>query len=160
MRLATAALLASLGLTLGCGGSRREPRFQPPVGAAETRASSQPRRPGDLDFAHQASVPSDVRPMQVGQASWYGKQFAGRKTASGERFDPSQLTAAHRTLPFGTWVDVRRIDTGTSVRVRITDRGPFGDKRRIIDVSHKAAEQLGMVRDGVAEVELRVVRGP
>jgi rare lipoprotein A len=98
--------------------------------------------------------------MQVGQASWYGKQFAGRKTASGERFDPTQLTAAHRTLPFGTWVDVRRIDTGTSVRVRITDRGPFGDKRRIIDVSHRAAEQLGMVRDGVADVELRVVRGP
>lgn len=98
--------------------------------------------------------------MQVGVASYYGKKFAGRKTASGERFDPRAFTAAHRTLPFGTWVDVRRVDTGTSVRVRITDRGPFGDDKRVIDLSERAAEQLGMIRDGLADVELRVVSGP
>jgi rare lipoprotein A len=70
------------------------------------------------------------------------------------------MTAAHRTLPFGTWVDVRRLDTGDVVRVRITDRGPFGHPERIIDLSQEAARQLGMLRTGVARVEVRVVARP
>jgi rare lipoprotein A len=106
-------------------------------------------------------APADARDeVQVGYATWYGAAFAGRKTASGERFDPHQLTAAHRTLPFGTWVEVRRVDTGDAVRVRITDRGPFGHEDRIIDLSRAAAERIGLLKAGVARVELRVVEGP
>jgi rare lipoprotein A len=80
--------------------------------------------------------------------------------ANGQRFDPRAMTAAHRTLPLGTWVDVTRTDRGRTVRVRITDRGPFGDPSRIIDLSKAAAERLDMVRLGVAPVEVRVVEGP
>ena len=101
-----------------------------------------------------------MAPDEVGLATWYGQAFAGRKTASGERFDPGAMTAAHRKLPFGTWVEVRRADTGSRVRVRVTDRGPWGDARRIIDLSRAAADLIGLTRDGVARVELRVVRGP
>lgn len=97
---------------------------------------------------------------QEGLATWYGNEFAGRKTASGERFDPGALTAAHRTLRFGTWVEVVRVDDGRKVRVRITDRGPFGNEDRIIDLSRGAADKLGMLRAGVVRVRLRVVEGP
>jgi rare lipoprotein A len=100
------------------------------------------------------------REVQVGYATWYGRAFAGRKTASGERFDPRQMTAAHRGLPFGTWVEVKRIDTGDTVRVRITDRGPFGHEDRIIDLSRAAAEKIGLLKAGLTRVEVRVVEGP
>ncbi len=93
-------------------------------------------------------------------ATWYGDAFAGKKTSSGELFDPTQMTAAHRKLPFGTWVEVRRTDTGGSVRVRINDRGPWGHENRIIDLSRKAAEQIDLVHAGLAEVQIRVVDGP
>jgi rare lipoprotein A len=97
----------------------------------------------------------------VGLASWYGKAFRGKKTSSGERFDPDLFTAAHKKLPFGTWVDVTRPDIGRTVRVRINDRGPNGHAaHRIIDLSQRAAEQLDLVRSGVVRVELRVVRQP
>jgi rare lipoprotein A len=95
--------------------------------------------------------------FQKGYATWYGKALAGHKTASGERFDPSKLTAAHRTLKLGTWVDVRRTDNGRVVRVRINDRGPVSH-RFVIDLSSEAARRLGMLRMGVAPVELRIVR--
>jgi len=99
-------------------------------------------------------------PSEVGLASWYGRAFAGKPTASGERFDPARYTAAHKKLPFGTWVEVRRIDTGRSVRVRINDRGPNGRAaHRIIDLSQRAAEELDMVRAGVVRVEVRVLGG-
>jgi rare lipoprotein A len=99
-------------------------------------------------------------PDEVGLATWYGRAFAWRKTADGERFDPNAMTAAHRRLPFGTWVEVRRPDTGRRVRVRINDRGPWGDSRKVIDLSQGAARELGIVGLGVAPVELRIVRGP
>jgi rare lipoprotein A len=98
--------------------------------------------------------------VQVGYATWYGRAFAGRRTASGERFDPGKMTAAHRTLPFGTWVEVRRVDTGETVRVRVTDRGPFGHEDRIIDLSQAAAAKIGLTRSGMARVEVRVVAPP
>jgi len=82
--------------------------------------------------------------VQRGTASWYGGRLAGRRTASGEVFDPRQMTAAHRTLPFGTWVEVTCVETGQSVRVRITDRGPFGHPERIIDLSRAAADTIGI----------------
>ena len=94
-----------------------------------------------------AATPSD------GIASFY-KQ--GSRTASGEKFNPRELTAAHPTLPFGTRVRVTNVNTGRSVTVRINDRGPF-IRGRVIDVSHSAAESLGMVGQGVAKVKLDVV---
>jgi rare lipoprotein A len=96
-------------------------------------------------------------PYQVGLATWYGQALAGHRTASGEPFDPAAMTAAHRKLPLGTWVEVRRPDTGQSVRVRINDRGPFGDDRRVIDLSRAAADALGITRMGVAQIEVRVL---
>jgi rare lipoprotein A len=100
-----------------------------------------------------------VGPAEVGVASWYGDRLKGHKTASGERFDPTAMTAAHRTLPLGTWVEVTRTGTNLSVRVRINDRGPMSP-RFIIDLSRGAAEKLGMVRMGVANVEVRVIAAP
>ena len=101
------------------------------------------------------SVDRDSTSEQHGVASYYGKKLAGHKTASGERYDPDKLTAAHRTLPFGTIVEVTRAD-GRSVRVRINDRGPFV-KGRVIDLSRRAAEKIGLLRDGVADVTVSVV---
>jgi rare lipoprotein A len=115
---------------------------------------------GERAFVAAASAPSDANPDEVGLATWYGGRFAAKKTANGERFDPKAMTAAHRHLPFGTWVDVRRPDTGRSIRVRINDRGPWGDSRKVIDLSQAAAQELDIVGQGVVPVELRVVRGP
>jgi len=96
-----------------------------------------------------------------GEASYYGASFAGRKTASGEVFEPRRYTAAHKTLPFGTVLRVTRLDTRAVVYVRVTDRGPYGKKRRILDLSTAAAESLGMLSRGVAEVRADIVeRGP
>ncbi len=137
--------------TSACGGATRG--FNPPIAA--TRAEANQGESG-LTFAKSATAPSDPA-GQKGQATWYG---SGRTTANGERFDPTKYTAAHRSLPFGTWVEVRRTDTGRVVRVRINDRGPFGQPQRIIDLSRKAAEELDMIRQGVASVEVRIVNGP
>jgi rare lipoprotein A len=92
-----------------------------------------------------------------GEASYYGAAFAGRKTASGEVFDPALFTAAHRTLPFGTVLRVTRLDTKTTVYVRVNDRGPFGRARRILDLSTAAASRLDMIRRGIAEVRAEIV---
>ena len=93
-----------------------------------------------------------------GLASWYGQQHQGRATASGEAFDMNKLTAAHRTLPFGTRLRVTNVDNGKSVVVRVNDRGPFA-AGRILDVSLAAAKALGMVEAGVARVEIVVLAG-
>jgi len=90
-----------------------------------------------------------------GTASWYGPRFNGRRTASGERFDMREFTAAHRTLPFGTLVRVHSLVNGKEVDVRITDRGPYTGSR-IIDLSRAAAEELGMLGLGFKEVVLLV----
>jgi rare lipoprotein A len=136
-----APLLAAL---LACGA--RSAEAPPPPPAREVLAS--PREP------------QPRAEVQVGDATWYGGKLAGHRTANGERFDPKQMTAAHRTLPLGTWVDVTRVDTGQRVRVRINDRGPFGHEERVIDLSRAAAAKLGMLKAGVARVEVRVVSGP
>ncbi len=99
----------------------------------------------------------DSRSVERGVASWYGKKFHGRRTASGERYDMFRLTAAHRTLPFGARVRVVNLRNGRVVTVRINDRGPFV-KGRIIDLSYAAARELGMVRSGLAQVEIRRLR--
>jgi rare lipoprotein A len=101
-------------------------------------------------------APAPSAPLNVGTASWYGAQFAGRPTASGEPFSPSKLTAAHRTLPFGTIVLVTRLDTGAKVKVTINDRGPYAGGR-MIDLSEAAAQALGMIDAGTARVRISVV---
>jgi rare lipoprotein A len=100
--------------------------------------------------------------VQEGVASYYGDGFAGRKTASGEVYDPAAFTAAHRLLPFGSVVRVARLDgarPGTSVEVRINDRGPFV-RGRIIDLSDAAARELDLLHDGVARVSVELVSLP
>ena len=92
----------------------------------------------------------------VGIASWYGGKFHGRTTASGEPFNMNAMTAAHRSLPFGTRVRVTNLENGRSVVLRINDRGPYA-KRRIIDVSRHAAEHLGFLHDGLAKVRVEVI---
>ena len=92
-----------------------------------------------------------------GIASWYGKVFNGRRTASGERYDMYAMTACHPTLPFGSVVRVVNETNKRSVVVRITDRGDLGDEGRIIDLSYAAAEKLAMTRSGLANVDLQVL---
>lgn len=91
-----------------------------------------------------------------GMASYYGSEFAGSRTASGERFDPGAMTAAHRTLAFHSRVVVTNLSNGKEVVVRINDRGPWG-KGRIIDISHAAAKEIGMHRSGTAKVKLELL---
>lgn len=100
--------------------------------------------------------PSGVRPLEKGTASWYGPKFHGRRTASGERFDMNELTAAHPSLRFGTLLEVRNVRNGRSVVVRVNDRGPFS-KSRILDLSFAAAREIGLVLAGTAPVELYLV---
>jgi rare lipoprotein A len=97
-----------------------------------------------------------LRTIDGGMASYYGKELAGNRTASGARFDPSALTAAHRTLPFGTQVQVTNQRTGDSVIVTINDRGPFHGNR-VIDLSEAAARQIGLTGRGSGRVELAIL---
>lgn len=92
-----------------------------------------------------------------GEASYYADSLAGHRTASGDRYDPRQFTCASRDLPFGTVLRVVRVDTGAAVIVRVNDRGPFGRRQRLLDLSRAAAQELGMVRRGVAHVRAEVL---
>ncbi len=96
---------------------------------------------------------------EIGWASWYGKAHQGQRTASGERFDMHALTAAHRTLPFGTIVRVTDVGSARSVDVRINDRGP-SRRDRIIDLSYEAAKRLGVIAQGTARVKITVIDRP
>ncbi len=91
-----------------------------------------------------------------GMASYYGAEFSGNRTASGENFDPGALTAAHRTLSFGSRVAVTNLANGQEVIVRVNDRGPWG-KTRIMDISYAAAKKIGMDRSGTARVKLELL---
>jgi rare lipoprotein A (peptidoglycan hydrolase) len=93
--------------------------------------------------------------VEQGKASYYAEKFKGRRTACGEPYHPDSLTCAHRTHPFGTVLEVYCPSQGTTVRVRVNDRGPFG-KGRVVDLSTAAARKLGIILAGVAEVQLRV----
>jgi rare lipoprotein A len=93
---------------------------------------------------------------ETGKIAWYGRKFAGRKTASGEAFNPEALTMAHKTLPFGTLVKVTNPKNNKSVTLRVNDRGPT-QAGRVGDVSYAAARKLGMLKSGVIEAELAVV---
>nr|WP_242010184.1 septal ring lytic transglycosylase RlpA family protein [Acetobacter conturbans] len=101
-----------------------------------------------------AEVASAGHQIQHGMASWYGGRFAKRRTSNGERFDPVQLTAAHPSAPLGSKLLVRSEESGKAIVVTVNDRGPFA-RGRIIDLSHAAAQELGMLSKGVAHVTVR-----
>ena len=156
MRKVSFAITSVLALTLvGCGAAAedayRVQTPQPEPGWA-SRADGPP--PG---WTPPPAVFGQA-PYQLGRASFYSDRLAGRATATGEPYDPRELTAAHRTLPFGALVHVARTD-GRYVVVRINDRGPFA-RGRVIDLSRRAAHELGIVRAGVADVALRVLWVP
>lgn len=160
--LDSARVLGMLALVLVIGGCRaRRPEATAPVAAPEPSAPSaggtisRPMKPSTR--APAAAVPGEY--TEQGVASWYGTQFNGRRTSDGEVYDMYHLTAAHRTLPFNAVVRVTNLSNGKQVNVRINDRGPFV-ANRIIDLSYSAAEAIGMVGPGTAEVRLDVVAGP
>jgi len=122
--------------------------------------------PQIADFAVSVQPTDSVKPApiktfkQTGVASYYAKKFNGRRTASGERYSGKKLTAAHRTLPFGTLVRVADAKTGKWLVVRINDRGPH-NRKRVIDLSYEAARQLGITKGaGLLKVKIRVVEWP
>lgn len=111
---------------------------------------------GACSWVPKGDVQLDVGIKDRGVASWYGAQFHGRKAANGELFDMEALTAAHRTMPLGSVVRVTNLINGKHLHVRITDRGPY-EKGRILDLSRRAAMQLGMEREGLTYVQIEIV---
>lgn len=108
------------------------------------------------DASGAANAPGQIGYEQVGIASWYGGHHQGRLTASGERFDEGKLTAAHRSLPLDTKARITNLENGRSVEVTVNDRGPYIEGR-VIDLSTRAAQALGMEKDGLALVRIEVV---
>jgi rare lipoprotein A len=135
MKRQLSLVVAAALLISGCAKKKRAPAF--PVAPSA-----------------RAAMPH-VGDEEAGTASWYGHPYHGRRSSSGEIYDMEKLTAAHRTLPFGTVVLVRDLDNGRTVTVRINDRGPFVEGR-IIDLSHAAAREIQMIGPGTAQVRLRV----
>lgn len=160
-----------VGILVGCAAPLSNPVpppariVRPPVpdtSMTDLQAPVQPVAPAAGETSplpdDQAQAPrvADEPWTQRGLASWYGKRFNGRRTASGERFKASGLTAAHRTLPIPSYVRVRRVASGEEVIVRINDRGPY-HSARVIDLSLAAAKKLGFVALGSAEVEIELL---
>jgi rare lipoprotein A len=139
MRTLIVLVVAAVALA-GCGHKRR------------ARVTPVPRAPHNPVVVH----PGDT---EEGVASWYGHPYHGRAAANGEIYDMEKMTAAHRTLPFNTWVKVYDLDNKRTTEVRITDRGPFVGGR-IIDLSHAAARELEMIGPGVARVRVEVISAP
>ncbi len=129
------------------------------LGAAPGNNKTPDSNQGIPGQAQETIKPIPTRKFQVGKASWYGKVFQHKKTASGEPYDMHDFTAAHRTLPMGSWVKVTNLKNAKSVMVRINDRGPM-PKSRILDLSYGAAMILGVGDSGIARVRLDVIETP
>jgi rare lipoprotein A len=124
-------------------------------------ASGPPPRPSPPDPTPAVYGNRPTLMMLRGKASYYHDSLAGNLTANGEAYDPNRMTAASRDLPFGTVLRVVRRDTRRWILVRVNDRGPFGDERRILDLSREAARRLDMLRRGVADIHVDVLEwGP
>jgi len=156
-------LLAAPGLAVHAQQRPGEPGSLPFLTAPLQGLTARPETREDRDSGRASASPGSTgaaapeRATQTGRIAYYGKKFAGRRTASGERFDPEAMTMAHRALPFGTRVRVTNLENGKSVIVRVNDRGP-STQGRIGDVSQAAAEQLEMTRAGVVDARLEVLR--
>jgi rare lipoprotein A len=157
-KLAAAAAIPSLGALLAIGISgpafAQEPSGYLAVAVPFSAAISPGTLTGPATDPAVAALPT-YQTIGSGMASYYGRELAGNRTASGERFNPSDLTAAHRTLPLGSRVRVTNPRTGDSVIVRINDRGPF-HSNRLIDLSEAAARQIGIRATGSGVVEIAV----
>jgi len=133
--------------------------FATALGAAPGNNKTPDSNQGIPGQTRDAIKPVPTRKFQVGKASWYGRLFQHKITASGEPYDMHDFTAAHRTLPLGSWVKVTNLKNDKSVMVRINDRGPVL-KSRILDLSYGAAMILGMDGDGIAKVRLDLIETP
>lgn len=164
------ARLLVIGLTAGLvAGCATGPSDGPgdPIAEPESVPDAEPRSkpPSDSGNPEQYSIAGQTYQVmetadghvERGIASWYGRKFHGKQTASGERYDMYAMTAAHRELPLPTYVAVENLDNGRQITVRINDRGPFA-RNRIIDLSYAAAAKLGMLDRGTAPVEIRTVK--
>lgn len=162
------AAAAALALPGTAGNSAEKPQalvteaaFAASFDAFETLPAAPRPSAGAVDIAS-IEPPIEIAPAETilgsGVASYYASKFHGRRTASGETFNMHAMTAAHRTLPFGSMVRVTNPANGTSVVVRINDRGPF-TRGRTIDVSRAAADELGLVQRGHGTVELALLEG-
>ena len=129
------------------------------LGAAPDNNKTPDSNQGTPGQTQETINPVPTRKFQVGRASWYGRVFQHKKTASGEPYDMHDFTAAHRTLPLGSWVKVTNLKNDKSVMVRINDRGPVL-KSRILDLSYGAAMILGVGNEGIARVRLDVIETP
>ena len=150
-----------------CAHEPNRPGAGAPAAAHRSRAASsaaaslpttelEPLEPADARLVTEYATAPAISNLE-GEASYYSDHLAGHKTASGERYRPAALTAAHRTLPLGTVLRVTRSDGKRTVIVRINDRGPFGSRHRILDLSRAAFERLGKLRAGVLDVRAEVV---
>ncbi len=157
--LSAAILFASLGASAP---GHAETAIAPVLVPAAIQMSAFDTAFAPLDTAPKPAAQEAVAEQAEGEllgsglASWYGKEFKGRRTASGEKFDPAGLTAAHPTLPFGSLVRVTNTKTGQNVVVRINDRGPYTHKR-LIDVSQAAARELGLIGPGSGQVSIALL---
>jgi rare lipoprotein A (peptidoglycan hydrolase) len=160
--------LTALMLWLHCGvafsGDRTEKKAEAIAEKVEKKANQTEKVEGKNDLVKDTvKVKTDAKgePVveQVGEASWYGKGFHGKKTASGEKFNQHDLTAAHPTLPMGTEATVTNLDNGKSVEVTINDRGP-NSKGRDIDLSKEAGKEIGIKKDGTAPVKIEAKVSP
>jgi len=143
---------AAMILTVLCGCATVHPAPLSPWEQTEHALPDEPAPAADGDD----SAPARGRVLR-GRASYYHDSLAGNSTASGEPYDPRKRTAASRTLPFGTRLRVTRVDNGRSTLVRVNDRGPFGRRARILDLSRRAAEDLDMIRAGVVTIRAEVL---
>ncbi len=148
----TSSLLSRIALLAGLAGLAQAQNASAPAGAAPA-APAPAAAAAPAPAAAPAGTPAEAG---EGKLAWYGGKFAGRKTASGQRYDPGAMTMAHKSLPFGTRVRVTNLKNKRSVVLRVNDRGPTqGD--RIGDVSLAAARKLGMLRSGVVDAKIEVV---
>lgn len=160
----TGLMAGAMLMLAGCGSFGGERQGGPTASATPAQSASgvsdTPVKVGDpYTIAGTTYTPSDIADYDdVGYASWYGEELAGRPTANGEIFDPAGISAAHKTLPLPSYVEVTALDTGRTILVRVNDRGPMvGD--RLIDLSRGAAEQLGLT-DGISAVRVRRTNPP
>lgn len=152
------ALIESCAATSGSPQGSHLVLGQPQPAAQIVPAENTPRGEAkDREKNSAKTSPTVVPRRNVGEASWYGPGFRGKKTASGEIFDDEKLTAAHKTLPLGSKAKVTNLDNQKSIEVEINDRGPYVDGR-ILDLSHAAARALDMVEQGTAKVHIEIVK--